>query len=193
MTTSPSSKNQRRAELVRLLIQPVDDARHPTVDQLAMYIESQLAGLPYQTEYADLAHHLDTCVACAEAYARLYELVHAEQQTQTTTPSRIPEADLAFLQPVSQATWLEQIRAAIVMAGEQLTLQLDPALLPRLQPAVATGTLRAAETEARYQEQILELNEEALPLTMAAYRDKQQPDHCLLEITVAPPGVAGPN
>ena len=198
MTTTPPSslpsRPNRQAELAQVLRwQASELAQHPSADQLQLYVEAQLRGLPYQTDHADLAHHLDGCVACAEAYGRLYELMLAEEQATVALPERIPAADLAFLQPLPQTTWLAQIRAAIKLVGQQLTLQLSPDLLPGLQPTLAGGTLRAPSDEERYHEQILALDDEALPLNIAAYRDGQQPAHCLLEITVTPPDRSWPD
>lgn len=197
MTTQPPSSStpiNRRADFVQLLVgQSTDLKEHPTADMLQTYVDAQLAGLPYQTEYPTIAQHLDACVACAEAYGHLYELALAEQEQRLLVPEALPTPDLAFLQSVQQPTWLDQIRAAVTLVGQQLTLQLTPELLPGLQPGLAGGALRAPDDEARFREQLIDLDDEALPLTLAAYRDAQQPTHCILEVTIAPPDRTWPD
>jgi len=208
---SPLSSNQpssnQQAELARVLAWRENPTQHPTTEGLQSYAEAQLRGASYQTDYPELARHLDACVACAEAYAHLYELLLAEQGESLTVPEEIPGADLAFLQPVAPRTLATQIRNAIEVVGQRLTFQLRPDFLPGLQPAFGGAAFRAPSDEERYQEQILDLSDEAFniafnaeaeaeaefPLAIVAYRDAQLPDNALLEITISPPDRGWPD
>lgn len=190
--TTPPSRN-RQAALARVLTWQEDSAPHPAMEELQRYVEAQLRGTSYETDYAVLAYHLDACVVCAEAYSHLYELILGEETESLALPERVPEADLTFLQPTAQTDLATQIRNAIEVVGQRLTFQLRSELLPGLQPTLAGATFRLSNDEERYHELILELNDEELPLTVAAYRDMRQPSHCLLEITIAPPDRSWPD
>ena len=43
--------------------------------QIDAYASSQLNNEPYREQFPWVAQHLDSCVACAEGYAQVYELI----------------------------------------------------------------------------------------------------------------------
>jgi hypothetical protein len=165
------------------------------LNQLEDYVQTQLRGAAYQPQFAWTARHLDSCVACAAAYALLYEVGLAEANGRLPHPAHTPAPDLSFLQ--SQPGWLATLRAALTAAPERLSLQLNEALARLLAPAPAPALTRAVG-DGRYTPKLLELTpdqaqEAALPFTLTAYADRQQPDRCLVEITVQPPGQSWPD
>src|SRR5689334_3871436 len=89
-------QGQARRLAQALLAQFDDAACAACLDGLEEYIADQAAGEDYLTRWPAVARHLDSCVACAEAYALLYEL--RVDIRAAPLPAGIPEADLSFLQ-----------------------------------------------------------------------------------------------
>jgi len=196
MTDMAHPKNGQ-TQLVRALTQPADaNVCDHIVAQLDDYIDAQLAGEAYVEQYPEVALHLDACETCAELYAALYDLARAEATDSLPQPAHTPDPDLNFLTTETPAP-LERLRSAVQQIGERLVLQLTPDLLPPLRPALSGAARRKPADEDRYAEVLLQLDAEqmgaAWPAALAAYRDAQQPDHCLVEVEVAPPGRAWPD
>lgn len=194
-----TSEKNRSAQLSHVLMLPQDAVSHDeAAAQLDDYVAAQLAGEDYRKRFPSVARHLDACVECAEAYALCYERALAEASGGLPQPARLPEPDLSFLAPSMGQSLVDLVRAAVQRAGEQFRLQLTPDLLPALRPAYAAAPVRAAGDGPRYNEVILRLApaEElstTWPAGIVAYRDAQNPDHCLVEVTVAPPGRSWPD
>lgn len=165
------------------------------LNQLEAYVETQLSRPAATAEFGWLRRHLDSCLACAEAYALLYELAWAEENGRLPRPPHIPEPDLRFLRPLPD--WLKLLKDALLITPDQVRLQLNEALVRLLTPPPAPAPTRAAG-DGRYQPKLLELTPDqarsvAIPFTLTAYADRQQPDRCLVEITVQPPGHSWPD
>lgn len=171
----------RLAKVIQLV--PGRDCE-PILAQLEAYIAHQLAGKAYRRLLASVADHLDGCVACSQAYARLYELALAEAAGRLPTPAHIPPPDLHFLPNRSQ-----RLQQAVRRFGQAIQLQLSAELLPLLTPRPAALALRAAEQNLLWE---LEAQPD-LPLALAVYRDLLRPDTCQLEVSVQLPGREWPN
>ncbi len=195
-TSIPGAEANRLQAFIEILNYTPDAADCALCQtQLDAYVQAQLAGTTYRTQFAWTAHHLDSCVPCAEAYALLYEVALAEANGRLPHLAHIPAPDLSFLQ--AQPGWVATLRAALTAAPRRLVLQLNEALARLLAPAPAPAFTRAVE-DGRYIPKLLELTpdqaqEAALPFTLTAYADRQQPDRCLVEISVQPPGQSWPN
>lgn len=188
----------RSTRLAQTLTYQPDEASHrQTLARLNDYIAAQLAGEAYSAQFPEVALHLDACVECVEAYNLLYELALAEATHTLPSPVRQPEPDLSFLASGAQPSRVEQVRRALQRVGERIRFQLTPQLLPVLRPALAVVTVRSPADEGRYREILLRLEpDETLidewPVTLAAWRDTQKPDYCLIEVMVEPPDRAWP-
>ena len=168
--------------------------------RLGAYAAAQAAGEDYRSLFPETAAHLDACLECAAAYARLYELELALSRGELPPARETPSPDLGFLRaapaarPSSAAgepSLLEQLRHALQRAGDRLTLHLSPGLLLALQPA-PSAALRAAPGE-RYAQPILQWSptpeqQAEFPFRLAAYQNARQKELCLVEVTLAPPG-----
>lgn len=159
------------------------------------YATAQLNGDDYQQQFPWIAQHLDSCVDCAQVYAHLYELMWAENNGRLAQPTTIPEPDLSFLNPAPSLR--ETLQIALHRTQEQITLQLNAALFALLQPTTSPSLARGGE-DGRFGQQLLALTPEqtpaaALPFSLAAYADTQNPEQCLVEVTVELPGVSWPD
>jgi DNA-binding FrmR family transcriptional regulator len=156
--------------LGRTLAESHDDAAcMACLDQLDAYAEAQLAGQPYTTMFPLVAHHLDSCVRCAEDYARVYEARLEEASAVAPATARTP--DLGFLtQPKVQAPSLvepshlrERLRAdrfvaalreRVVLGAGRLRVQFDRALLDVL-PTPQQSTLAFRDAGERQPSAVL--------------------------------------
>ena len=204
---------ERRARLAQALQTAPDDAAcQACLSRLDEYVAAQLAGQDYVARFPDVAMHLDACLDCAGAYARLYELEIAEVANRLPQPDRVRDPDLSFLLPgaagpmspaalrarLRAAMLTDRLRAALRRIGDRLTLQLSADLLELMRPAPVATPLRAPAAGERYAEVVLALEPDEtlrsdLPITMTAYRDSQRPDECLVEVVVEPPGRSWPD
>lgn len=208
MQAGLGNTEERRARLVQALRTAPDDAAcQACLSSLDEYVTAQLAGQDYMARFPDVAMHLDVCLDCAGAYARLYELEIAEAADRLPQPDRVSDPDLSFLLPgaagpmspaalrarLRAAMLTDRLRAALRRIGDRLTLQLSVDLLEFMRPAPAMMSVRAPAAGERYAEVVLILEPDEtlrpdLPITVTAYRDSQRPDECLVEVVVQPPG-----
>lgn len=186
---------QVQAFLAMLRQQPNEADCRVCLSQLHDYVVAQQAQEDVQTRFAWTRQHLDSCVACAEVYGQLYEMVLAEAQNQLPQPEHIPAPDLSFLTAVPHLpTALNQ---AIQQTRQRFSLQLNELLASLLAPLPQAALTRSTDG-GRYGQKLLELTPEqlpeaALPLTLTAYGDQDQPGRCLVEVTVEPPGLSWPD
>lgn len=143
--------------------------------------------------FTDLRQHLDGCVACSEAFGRLY--TSFVQPVSSETMDNVPEPDLSFLTPKESLS--ERLRRALSQVGETIRLQLSADLLPTLRPALAIGALRSSQ-EQEYGELLLQLDPpsalaEQLPASISVYRAGSSPIRCLVEVTVTLPDRTWPD
>lgn len=163
--------------------------------ELTAYVTVQLEGGSYQAQFPTVAQHLDGCVVCAEAYARVYEVELAERNGRLPQPAHIPQPDLSFLAPAANL-WTV-LQTALHITQTRITLQLDGILAALLAPQPILALTRAVES-GRFGQQLLALTpdqtpETALPFSLAVYADKENPEMCLVEITVDTPGLSWPD
>lgn len=205
---SQANSNETNEQLVRLMeilqLEPDEKVCQSCLAQLTDYIETQLAHQDYLTHFPEVATHLDACLECAGAYARLYELALAEATSGLPYPAQIPAPDLRFLgltaNPVNQASLslVEPLRSAFSLIGNRLRLQLSPELLAGWQPSLAFMATRASAETERYHEILFALEPDEtlrsdLPLTITAYRDVDHPENCLVEVIVEQTGRSWPD
>lgn len=186
---------QVEAFLTILRQQPTETDCRVCQSQLHDYVAAQQAQEDVQTRFAWTRQHLDSCVECAEAYGQLYEMVLAEAQNQLPQPEHIPAPELSFLTAVPNLH--ETLSQAIQQTRQHFTLQLNQLLTGLLAPAPQTALTRSTG-EGRYSQKLLELTPEqlpeaTLPLTLTAFADEDQPGHCLVEVTIEPPGLSWPD
>jgi hypothetical protein len=215
MADKASFKNEaggQRRLMRALRSKPNDEACQACLSQLDEYIAAQLAGEDYVARFANVAAHLDACLDCAGAYARLYELELADAANRLPQPDQLPDPDLAFLRhpaaeslsPTTHQASLkapdlaQQLRHAMRRPGERLTLQLSADLLALLRPSPTALLTRAPADTERYGEILLSLEPAMvpdldIPITLTAYRDAQQPEMCLVEAVVEPAGRSWPD
>jgi hypothetical protein len=201
--TTLGNKNTRQAHLEAVLSQTADEtACRRCLDQLDAYTEAQLAGEDYLGVYPGVALHLDSCLECADAYARLYELALADAADQLPQPTHIPAPDLSFLPtiPVAEPSPLSlsrRVEQALSRVGNQFTFELSAALLNLLQPPPLAMTTRAADSE-RYDEYLAQLEPAQVPgidfpLKLSIFRDAQNSEMVMVEAIIAPPDRSWPN
>ena len=195
--TSLGNAEERLARLRRVVLNAVDGAAcERCLAGLDAYVTAQLAQADYLAEFATTAEHLDACPPCAAAYARLYELALADAAEQLPQPAAAAAPDLSFLPDRPSLT--QRLRAAVQRTGDQLTLRLTAELAALLRPSPPPALALRAADRARYAERLLQLDaaqfpELALPVSLSAYRDGQQPNLCLVEALVEPPGASWPD
>jgi hypothetical protein len=184
-----------QAFLAMLRQQPTEADCRVCQSQLHDYVVAQQAQEDVQARFAWTRQHLDSCVECAEAYSQLYEMVLAEAQDQLPQPEHIPAPELSFLTAVPHLpTALSQ---AIQQTQQRFTLQLNELLTSLLAPAPQTALTRSTG-QGHYSQKLLELTpeqlpESAIPFTLTAFADQEQPGRCLVEVTVEPPGLSWPD
>lgn len=168
------------------------------LSHLQEYVEAQLNGRDVLLLYPNIAGHLDGCLQCAAAYARLYRLEMAAEADGLPELERPRRPDLSFLAGVSesQPTWRERLQSAFTQLQDGLRLQLTADLLPMLQTPPALAATRAA-AEGRYAEQLYTLNSDDIlendnPVRLSIYRDAEDMKYCLIEVSVTPVGRAWP-
>lgn len=180
-----------------LQAKPDDEACQDCLNRLDEYIATQLAGEDYLARLPDVATHLDACIDCAEAYARLYELEVAEAADNLPQPQQLSEPDLGFLRR-RMTDLTTRLRDALRRTAEQVTFQLSAELLLLLRPLPTASLTRSPSDSQRYSEVLLNLEPAIapdldLPINMAVYRDAQQPETCLVEVVIKPPDQSWPD
>lgn len=187
-------------ERIRTALQSVtgEAACDACLSNLGEYVTAQLSGRNVLSLFPHVAHHLDGCLQCAAAYARLYRLEMDAAADALPELQRPPRPDLSFLAaPTPQPALRRLLQDALTQLQNGLRLQLSADLLPRLQPPPMLAATRAAGDDERYAEQLYRLDsndimESDIPIKLSIYRDSEAPQNCLVEIAVSPPGRAWP-
>ncbi len=194
------SDEERLQRLKRVLqTHPHDDEKLIAyIEQLPDYIAAQLRGENGATQFPELSEALDAMPELAAAYGRLYDLEIAEVQQKLTAGEKPPAApDLSFL-ATNKIPLGQRLKEALQTVGEQIQLQFNEALLTLLAPPPAAAMVRSAPVDAeRYNQHIVSVTPEALPdlvmhLTIDIYQDTNNPEDCLVEVTVEPEGKSWP-
>jgi hypothetical protein len=96
------------------------------------YVEAEIAGEPVAKKYRQVKHHLDICQDCAEQYAALLELQHAQRAGTIVTPETIPQPNLGFLRPQTVGTRIPQTAPTVTMLDfvKQTALGIVNAIAP---------------------------------------------------------------
>jgi hypothetical protein len=168
------------------------------LDDLGDYVTTQLAGRDYAALFPHVARHLDQCVACAEAYALIYEFQVAPE----VNIGSVPVPDLSFLEQTSgplrpaelrrrraAAAFREALAAGLSHAGERLRLALSQALLD------AGAVLAAAAPAPAYRDRaarpLLDLDLAAPTAAIARLQLQalpgSQPERCELQVQLELP------
>ncbi len=191
--------NKRIEKLRQLLKEEPDEVDcQQCLHQLDDYIVAQLAGKQYLDQFEKTAVHLDACIACAEAYARLYELAIADVANMLPQPDSIPKPDLSFLGHNEAIHLSHQIAASVKRVGEKLVLSLSADLVKLLRPLPNTALATRANESDRFGEIIILLkpeqtNDLEFPLTVTVYQDRQRDGYCLIEVLVQLSGKSWPD
>jgi hypothetical protein len=202
------TSDDRVERLKQALMLQAETACEACLSQLADYVSAQCSGEDYLAQYPAVAAHLDNCLNCASAYARLYELELAARADELPSLDRVPEPDLGFL--LSQAhkplpasvlrrrlqleAVAEKLRTALQRVGARVTLQLSADLLPLLQPAPAVRDVRPGRRTI-FRCCSASIQQSRAPTTdrPAAYRDALHPDECLIEARIILPDRSWPD
>lgn len=203
------SEEERLSNLLHILRGNVDEAAcQECLTRLDNYIAAQLAGQDYLKQFPKIAVHLDACLDCADAYARLYELELAVKSNRLLQSNDLPKPALFFLEQgepkelnseqANAKRLLTSLMNALQYTADAVTLFLSPDLLPLLRPLPAAATTRKPVDRERYHERLLQLNPADIPnldipFSLTAYRDTQHPTVCLVEVAVRLPGQSWPN
>ncbi|MFZ0543947.1 MAG: hypothetical protein WAM60_00820 [Candidatus Promineifilaceae bacterium] len=176
-----------------------DAACDACLSQLQEYVEAQLNGRNTLTLFPHIASHLDGCLQCAAAYARLYRLEMDAASGDLPELERPRQPDLSFLpsSPDPQPTLRQRLQAAFTQLQDGLRLQLTADLLPSLLPPPSLAVTRAAAEDERYAEQLYTLDSsdilaDDIPVKLSIYRDAESLQNCLVEVTVTPVGRTWP-
>lgn len=194
------SDEERLKRLKRVLqTQPDNEERLAVyIEQLPDYIAAQRRGENCAAQFPELSEALDAMPELAAAYARLYDLEVAEAEQKALTAEKpLAAPNLSFL-TANKTPLRQQLKEALQIAGEQIQLQFNERLLTLLAPPPAMAAVRSAPVDAeRYDQHIVSISPEALTdlvmhLTIDIYRDTNNPEDCLVEITVEPKGKSWP-
>lgn len=200
-------KNDPARRLAQVLLVSSDEQGcRQCLDALEDYVTAQLAGEDYTAQMPTVARHLDACVACAEAYALLFEarLAEADQPE----PARIPAPDVSFLEPDATAPLTpDQLRVrraaaslraslerAVERVGSLLRLRFSQGLLDTLAAAPPAAGPALAFREGSPQgvpllDLVLDTPDPSVErLHLAAYAHQPDAGRCTLRVRVALPG-----
>jgi hypothetical protein len=171
-----------------LLAQPDTAACIVCLDTIEAYVAAQLAGEEYAARWVAVAQHLDSCVACAESYARVYEARLAESEA--PAPARIPAPDLSFLPGAAARGAPGLLRAALAAAveraGAHLRLTLSQALLDLLPPSSPALALRSGMADTPlFALDLDEPGSEVEQLRLSAYADSHAAERCSVRVQLS--------
>lgn len=171
-------------DLARIITAKHDEAAcRACLDGLEPYVDAQLAGASYAARLPTVAAHLDACVACAEAYALLYEARLADAPAGALA---IPAPDLSFL-PRPGAGLADLLAGALERLGDGLRLRLGRPLLDALRAAPAPApALRAAFSGDALIDLTLSAPTPAVAeLRLTVYADPADPALCVARAQLA--------
>lgn len=191
--TNQTTEKDRLARLAQALrSEPTEADCQTCINQLDDYIAAQLAGKNYVAQFPRVTVHLDNCIACAEAYARLYDLEVAINADLLPEIAKMPSPDLSFLaQPTKVTNLADVLRQSLTQLGNRFTLKFSADMLALLVPPPATVPTRAPTDSVRYSNMFFSLKpnesmQSEFPATISIFRDNEEPSACLIEVAVAP-------
>jgi hypothetical protein len=189
MAAEPHQHNIQAQQLAQaLLTEPNEQECQACLDVLEAYVDAQLAEQPYSIQYPQVAGHLDSCVACAESYALVYET--RRNEATLPQPAAIPQPDLSFLASVTAIDQFSTlITNAIEWVGSQLRFSFSQALLNLIPPPLpGTLVLRGTHIQPRYDFTIAITGGAISQLRLIAMPSAANSDQCDLQIQLSIPG-----
>jgi hypothetical protein len=120
----------------------------PCQEQLAAYVDAELAGQPARKRFPAVAAHLDQCAACQQAYQELKALLALERSGELAAPPVAPVFDFGYLppqparptaQPAARPWRLDELGRLIIQFTADLLASLQG---PALQPAMLKSGAR---------------------------------------------------
>ncbi len=129
----------------------------PCQEQLAAYVDAELAGQPAGVRFPTVAAHIGQCAACQQAYQELKALLALERSGELATPPLAPAFDFGYLPPQPAPSsaqpagrpwrWDELGRLVIQWTAELLASLSGPALQPAMLKSAAPAGLRYELTD----------------------------------------------
>lgn len=187
-------QHEQARRLARLLLStPDEQACLACLDTLEVYTDAQLRGEPYAAQFPAVALHLDTCVACAESYALLYEAKLREARVEPLPdPGHFPAPDLSFLKtqsPDPAAKLRSMLASALKHTSARLQLALSPALLAAYRPPATPALALRGNQPATLFDMELDAPHPAIErLNISASGTGKAPEQCDLRVLVVLPG-----
>lgn len=121
-------------------------------EQLAAYVDAELAGQPAAARFPTAAAHLGQCGACQQAYHELKTLLTLERSGELAAPPVPPTFDFGYLpsrparpaaQPAARPWRLDELGRLVIQFTADLLASLQgPALQPALLKSGAPAGLR---------------------------------------------------
>jgi hypothetical protein len=172
-----------------------DEATHSAcLDGLEAYITAQLVGQDYLRLFPGVAQHLDSCVACAESYALVYESRVAEAPSLASIA--VPEPDLSFLHTSLAERLQRQIAAAVEsFAPRRLRFTVSQALLDLFAPPPASAfALRGAASDTPLLDVTVDQAiADDVKIQLIVYPHRDTPDLCTVRSRVMVAGREWPD
>lgn len=121
----------------------------PCQEQLAAYVDAELAGQPAGTRFPAVAAHLDQCAACQQAYLELKALLALERSGELAAPPVAAGFDFGYLpprmapspaRPAGRPWRLDELGRLVIQWTADLLASLQG---PALQPALLKGSAQA--------------------------------------------------
>lgn len=78
-------------------VEPDHQSHKQCFGLLPSFIEAEASGQAHVIEFLYTLRHLHICTSCARMYLDLVRLMPGQVNEESTTPARIPPADLSFL------------------------------------------------------------------------------------------------
>lgn len=178
-------------QLTEVIIVQHDEANHTAcLDALDAYVAAQIDGQDYSARFPSVSLHLDSCVACAEAYAALYEARLTEGRL--PLPVVVPVPDLSFLKDSSPASSLQQaerlqqlLKGTVQRVGGRLRVVLSQPLFDLLPLAMAPALRSGSGSSAVLLDLRLEPPDDIVTqLQITAYRNPGSLDWCAVHVGV---------
>lgn len=130
----------------------------PCQEQLAAYVDAELAGQPASARFPAVAAHIDRCAACQQAHHELQALLRLDRSGELAAPPVLPSFDFSYLPPLparpaappAARPWLldELGRLVIRWTADLLASLQGPAIQPTLLKSGASAGLRYELTDA---------------------------------------------
>lgn len=158
-------------------------------DQLAAFVDAELAGQPAGRRFPAVALHLEQCPACQQAYQELSALLALERAGELATPPAPASFDFSYL-PSRPAAAPAQSKPWRLDALGRLVIEFSAELLRSLQgPALQPALLKSdAPVGLRYE---LANAVDDLAVRIEAEPQRRDPQRLTVEVEVEIPSRGG--